>query len=136
MRQHYDEEDDDEREDDVVIECNKPFLPDWFEGEHDLHHCITELGKVGFPPDKVLSVIRPRMTADEYKKVRIAIELPGTPEYAAYQSGKDAADFEMMYALHIRACSAEKGANEATDLILKLNTAQRLKSEINKRFMT
>ncbi|MEG1617391.1 MAG: hypothetical protein RR202_10555 [Bacteroidales bacterium] len=134
MKQYDDE--DDEPGGDVVIECNKPCLPDWFDGRSELLHWLSEFGKIGFGPEKTLSIVRPRMTQEEFRKVCIAIRLPGTDEYLAYQSGQDAADFELMYALQMRACGADKDATQAAELLLKLRTSQSLRDEIQKRFMT
>ena len=118
----------------VKIDLNKPNLPDFIDTPEDLNFWLRKFGETNISVDRVLNILSSRISKSKLAEVAAALTISNSEMCRIYKSGIDSSDFELRYAMQMRANSADKEANDATDMLLKLNRVEKIESEIKKRF--
>lgn len=92
---------------------------------------ITRAGKLNYTIDQTVAIVSTYFLDTDKNKLRELLNSPVSPEYEAYQTGKDISLFDVENALYDSATSGDIDAQEA---LLKLQVDKDVNQAIKDKF--
>lgn len=99
--------------------------------EMTIEETLYECGRMRFPIDRIIALLRPKLSTEEKNQLIIDLRTPGSDAYNTYESGKAKGEYEIFSALKKK---ADGGDAEAAKFLSELWRENALVNAIHDKF--